>query len=298
MKCKVCRGPAIVKFPAHNANFCTQHFDEFFIRQVEKAIRRYNLLKRGEKVLVAVSGGKDSLVTVDVLSRLGYPVRGLHVDLGIGDNGFSTESIECCQQFFRARSLPLEIFSLQDKFGKNIKDAGKKFDRFCSICGMTKRYVMNYGAWIHKVDALATGHNLDDLSAALFANLMRWDVRYLAKGSPYLPPEGKFSRKIKPLALLTEKEIATYAEIHAIKVVSAICPYSQAAKFKRYKNLLAAVEEPSPGTKRSFYAGYLKNIDLFQQHADAAPSLNPCHSCGMPTTVKVCSFCKIWRDEN
>jgi uncharacterized protein (TIGR00269 family) len=298
MKCKVCRGPAIAKFPAHNANFCAEHFDQFFGRQVEKAIRRYRMLQPGDRVLVAVSGGKDSLVVADILSRLGYDVHGLHINLGIEDNGFSDQSLDICRHFFTDRGLPLEIFSLQEQFGKRIKDVGRRFDRFCSICGMTKRHLMNARAVEQGLDALATGHNLDDLSAALFANLMRWDVRYLAKGVPCLPPEGGFCRKIKPLALLTEKEIATYAAVRKIKVVTATCPHSREAKFKRYKELLAAVEEQSPGTKRAFYEGYVRTVPLFQGHAEAAPGLRPCRVCGMPTTVEVCTFCKVWRQEH
>jgi uncharacterized protein (TIGR00269 family) len=295
MKCKVCREPALVKLPAHNANFCATHFDAFFLRQVEKAIRRYRMLRPGDRVLVAVSGGKDSLTVVDVLHRLGYDVRGLHIDLGVAENQFSAESLTVCREFFAARGLPLEVYSLREQFGKSIGDVGRRFDRFCSICGMTKRHLMNARAYQQGLDALATGHNLDDLSAALFANLMRWDLRYLAKGAPCLPPEGNFCRKIKPLALLSEKEISTYAQVHAFRVVTATCPHSREAKFKRYKELLAAVEEQSPGTRRAFYEGYVRIVPLFQAHAEATPELKPCAVCGMPTTVEVCTFCKTWR---
>lgn len=295
MKCKVCRGPALAGFPAHNANFCAEHLDQFFLRQVEKAVRRYRMLQAADRVLVAVSGGKDSLVVADVLDRLGYAVRGVHVDLGIDDNNFSSESIASCRRFFTSRGLSLEVFSLKDRFGRSIKDVGRRLDRFCSVCGMTKRYVMNALAVEQGLEALATGHNLDDLSAALFANLMRWDLRYLAKGLPSLPPEGGFCRKIKPLALLSEKEIASYAAAREIRVVTATCPHSREAKFKRYKELLTAVEQKSPGTKRAFYEGYVQTASVFQAAPQAAPALKPCAVCGMPTSVEVCTFCKLWR---
>ncbi|MBE0465967.1 MAG: tRNA 2-thiocytidine biosynthesis protein TtcA, partial [Candidatus Desulforudis sp.] len=264
MKCKVCRGAAIVQFPAHNANFCAEHLDQFFVRQIEKTIRRHRMLAPRENVLVAVSGGKDSLVVADVLTRLGYEVRGLHVDLGIEDNGFSDQSLDICRRFFTDRGLLLEVFSLKSEFGKGIKDAGRRFDRFCSVCGMTKRHLMNARAVEQGVDALATGHHLDDLSAALFANLLRWDLRYLAKGVPCLPPDDGFCRKIKPLALVSEKETAAYAAMRGIEVVTATCPFSREAKFKHYKELLSAVEQKSPGSKRAFYEGYVQTAALFQ----------------------------------
>lgn len=297
MKCKVCKGEAFVKFPAHNAAFCEEHFDAFFIRQVAKAIRRYRMLSPGASVMVAVSGGKDSLVVADVLSRLGYAVRGLHISLGIEENGFSAESLEVSASFFARRGLPLQVFDLKETFGMSVVEAGRRFPRFCSLCGMTKRYLMNRMAAEAGVEALVTGHNLDDLASALMANVLRWDLHYLAKTLPVLPAENGFARKVKPLALLTEREIATYAEMHAIQVVTARCPYSGEAKFPRFKRVLNEIEEQSPGTKRRFYEGYVEVAHLFQAAGDRDDGtvLRPCTVCGMPTSVEVCSFCKTWR---
>ncbi|MDI6709542.1 MAG: ATP-binding protein [Bacillota bacterium] len=296
MKCKVCKGEAFIKFPAHNAAFCEEHFDAFFIRQVEKAIRRYGMLSPGAGVMVAVSGGKDSLVVADVLSLLGYAVRGLHIDLGIDDNGFSAQSREVSASFFSRRGLPLQVLDLRETFGMSVVEAGRRFPRFCSLCGMTKRYLMNRTAAEAGVEALVTGHNLDDLASALLANVLRWDLRYLAKTLPVLPGENGFARKVKPLALLSEREIAAYAGVHAIQVVTARCPYSTEAKFLRFKRVLNDIEDQSPGTKRRFYEGYVDAAHLFQTSGGVqGGALRPCTVCGMPTSAEVCSFCKTWR---
>lgn len=297
VKCKVCRGPAFIQFREHNANFCEEHFDQFFLRRVERAIRRYRMLAPGDRVLVAVSGGKDSLVAADVLSRLGYQVTGLHVALGIDGNDFSEESARVSREFFTRRNLGLEIYDVRDRFGKSITEVGRRFPRFCAVCGLTKRHVMNARAVKSGVAALATGHNLDDQAAALFANVMRWDIRYLAKTLPSLPGEHGFAPKIKPLVLLSEKEITAYARLHTIRVVEARCPYSAEAKFKRYKRMLAEVERESPGTRRSFYEGYVRVAHLFQAENQEDRLLAPCAVCKMPTTVQVCSFCRMWRPE-
>ncbi|MCL0063278.1 adenine nucleotide alpha hydrolase family protein [Peptococcaceae bacterium] len=295
MKCTVCKQPAVIRLPSHHARFCAEHFDVFFMRRVEKAIKRYKLLKKGERVLVAVSGGKDSLVVTDVLHRLGYDVCGLHIDLGISANQFSAESLEVCREFFSKRNIPLEVYNLKEKFGKTIEDVGERIGRFCSTCGMTKRYVMNAVAHQKKVDALATGHNLDDLSAALFANLLRWEMRYLSKGTPHLPAEGNFCRKIKPLVLLFENEIHFYAKLHNLRVVTASCPHSKKAKFKRYKELLDSIEQKSPGTKRFFYEKYSQIAHIFKAENEAKISLRPCSICNMPTSTEICAFCKTWK---
>ena len=69
MKCRVCRGPAVVDLPRHNANFCAEHLVKLCRDQVAKAIADHDMLAEGERALVAVSGGKDSLAAVGSAGR-------------------------------------------------------------------------------------------------------------------------------------------------------------------------------------------------------------------------------------
>ena len=84
MKCRSCRGPAVIEIRRHHAAFCTEHFLAMFRTQVEKAIRRLQMMGHEDRILLAVSGGKDSLALWDVLLDLGYDVTGLYLGLGIG----------------------------------------------------------------------------------------------------------------------------------------------------------------------------------------------------------------------
>ncbi|MEW6573728.1 MAG: ATP-binding protein [Bacillota bacterium] len=295
MKCRVCKEPAIAKFPAHNAAFCEAHFDAFFLRQVAHTVKKYRMLPPEARVVVALSGGKDSLATALVLHRLGYPVEGLFIDLGIEENAFSSASREACEEFCTAWSIPLHIVSLKENFGRTIPDIARRYPRLCAICGITKRHLMNEYTLKSRADALATGHTLDDMAAALFANLLRWDLHYLAKGLPVLPAENGFARKIKPLALQSEEEIATFARLHGIKPVAARCPYAAEAKFKRYKVMLNALEDESPGLKRAFYDGYTQNTHRFREET-ARPPLTACAVCGLPAAASPCTFCRVWRN--
>ena len=85
MKCRVCRGPAVIDLRRHNANFCSEHFLRFAREQVARAIDDFEMLEPGDRVLVAVSGGKDSLAVWDILRALGYDADGLYIGLGIGE---------------------------------------------------------------------------------------------------------------------------------------------------------------------------------------------------------------------
>ena len=89
-KCRVCGERAIIDLPRHNANFCAEHLLQLCRRQVEKAIDDYEMFSRDERLLVAVSGGKDSLAIWDILVEAGYQADGFYVGLGIGD--YSDES--------------------------------------------------------------------------------------------------------------------------------------------------------------------------------------------------------------
>lgn len=305
LKCTVCRGEAEVRLPAHNSKFCREHFDRFFLRQVEKVISEFRMLEAGAPVLVAVSGGKDSLTVADVLARLGYSVVGLHIDLGIHSGGFSAASREASERFFARLGRPLHILSLEEEFGLGVPQVVRRFDRPCAVCGLTKRHLLNEYAYRHGFTALATGHHLDDLSSTLLANVLRWDTRYLRKTLPVLPAGDGLARKIKPLALLTAEEIRTYARFRGIEPVLGNCPFSAEAKFKRYARLLDAVEDESPGTKRGFYQNFLRIASVFAEPAPAAgqaprselPELRRCRVCGAPTPSEVCAFCRIWRPD-
>ena len=122
-KCRVCRGPAIIDLPRHNANFCAEHLLQLCRRQVEKAISDFEMLRPGERVLVAVSGGKDSLALWDLLAELGYEADGLYIGLGIGD--YSDVSGRYAREFAEARGLRLHEVDLRETHGYDVPTAAK-----------------------------------------------------------------------------------------------------------------------------------------------------------------------------
>src|SRR5438309_501000 len=83
MKCRVCRGAAVIDVRRQNANYCSEHFLRMCRDQVAKAIDEHEMIRPGERALVAVSGGKDSLAVWDILLELGYEAAGYCVLRGI-----------------------------------------------------------------------------------------------------------------------------------------------------------------------------------------------------------------------
>ncbi len=293
MKCTRCREKAVVALPSHTAGFCSSCFLVFFERQVQKAIKDNQLFTFDDRILIALSGGKDSLALARQLKNLGYDITGLHIDLAIPES--SPAARDHVERFCQTNAISLHVLEMAG-LGMAIPEVKAKIKRpVCSICGKIKRYYFNRFALDNGFDVLATGHNLDDEAARLFSNVFRWDSAYLADQGPLLPAENGFIRKVKPLYRLSEYETASFCFISGIEYGFAPCPYSKGASFTFYKTLLDELEHKQPGRKFSFYQGFLQRgqkafsaIDM-----EEGARLSPCSICSYPTSQVTCGICRL-----
>ena len=292
MKCRKCGESAVLELRRHNAAFCAPDFLDFFRNQVREAIRKYRMLEKDEHVLVAVSGGKDSLALWDVLIDEGYTTTGLYLDLGIFD--YSIESRAKCGTFAAARGVPLIVRSVAEEVGAPvpvIKDVTRRPP--CSGCGLSKRFLMNRVALDHGIGVVATGHNLDDEAATLFGSITHWHTDALARQSPALPStHAKLARRVKPLYRLSERETAAYAFVRKIDYIVEECPFAKGATSIAHKETLSRMEDASPGAKHNFLFGFLEKGRAAFERAEAV-ELRECVRCGQVTTGTVCAFCKL-----
>ena len=304
MKCRKCGESAAINMRQHRLALCAAHFLEWVPDQAQRAIEGYEMFRPTDRILVAVSGGKDSLALWDVLGRLGYRADGLYIGLGIdGGFGYSDQSLARCQAFAQSRDLRLITVDVPETQGASIPQAARLTQRGrqrpCSVCGLTKRHVMNQVAAHEGYDVLATGHNLDDEAAVLFGNTLAWATGYLGRQGPVLPAEGGFVRKVKPFCRLYERESAAYALLRGISYVYDECPHAAGATNLAHKELLNRLEAERPGAKLSFYLSFLRaRTEGRLQMAAAATSdraLHACPSCGQPTSApELCTFCSTW----
>jgi tRNA(Ile)-lysidine synthase TilS/MesJ len=310
MKCKRCRrAEAAVDLPSHHSAFCPDCFFVFFQRQVKEGIRKFRLLSPEDRVLVCVSGGKDSLVLWDVLMELGYETEGLYIDLGI--EGYSERSREKVLAYSESRGKTPIVVELE-KEGIPIPEAARcaRMEE-CSVCGTVKRYFFNRVAADGNFTVVATGHNLDDEAARLLGNLLHWHRDHLSRQHPFLPDAGEgLVRKVKPLWRVSELETASYGFLKGIDYVTEECPMSEDATSLVYKEALSLVEEQMPGTRTVFYQGFLDPGNPLRRApgerprreaaegeaggmAEGAGTPRACASCGAPTYAETCSFCRL-----
>ena len=305
MRCRKCGTSAAINMRQHKLALCRAHFLEWLPEQTERAIGHYRMFEPGEKLLVAVSGGKDSLTLWDVLHRLGYAADGLYIDLGIDERiGYSAKSRALCEEFAAARGLRLQVVSVPREYGASIPEVARQSVRGrnkpCSVCGLVKRHIMNRICHGQGYAALATGHNLDDEAAVLLHNAMTWSGGYLARQSPVLPSTRPgLARKVKPFCRIYERETAAYALLQKIDYIYEECPFSEGSSTLYYKNLLNRIEEDRPGAKLQFFLSFLqaKEQGLFAPGASGDADLHDCESCGQPTSAPgKCAFCRLWEN--
>lgn len=290
MRCTRCKGAAVIEIRRHNAAYCKDCFLVVFRSQVERAIDDRRMMDRGDRILVAVSGGKDSLALWDVLLGMGLEADGLYLGLGIGE--YSDRSARVTRGFAEERGARLLTVDLAETYGFDVPTAGRKGGRStCAVCGLSKRYVFNTAALDGGYDVIATGHNLDDEAATLLGNTLRWNTEYIARQSPVLPAKARMVKKVKPLYRLSELETAAYAFLRGIEYVLEECPLVEGNTQLRYKEAMNAIEARSPGTKAQFFLGYLdRGRPLFR--AEDTAEIGACARCDQPTTGRFCAFCR------
>ena len=304
MKCKVCREHAILDIRRHNVAFCREHFLDHAEKQVARAIKEFKMFRPDDRLLIAVSGGKDSLALWDILLNLGYDVTGFYLDLGIG--GYSTRSKEASIAFAGARGAKLIVRSLSQEHGFTVPELARLTSRVpCSGCGLNKRYEFNRAALEEGFDILVTGHNLDDEVATLFGNLLHWNTDMLGRQGPVLEErvlrDGDGSRvalvrKAKPLVRLAERETAAYALLRGIDYMIEECPMVEGNTQHKYKYAITQLEEASPGTKQQMYFGFLKKAAHHFRDDEADVEFTACNTCGALTVDSAsgeprCAFC-------
>ncbi len=310
LKCSKCDNPAIIRIGYANLNLCKEHFIEYFESRFERIIEKYKMLEGSKKVAVAVSGGKDSATLLHLMNKMkdkyNIELIGITIDLGINkhDSRYSAKSVEYAIKNYELLGVKYKIVKVSEDYGFTIDDAAKKLRRpVCSTCGLTKRYILNKVAAELGADTLATAHNLNDTAQFVLHGYFSGDVENLARLRAIAPAEKGFIKKIKPLFLVPEKEIATYAILKNIPFITDSCPYVSLRLGGRSQTILRRkieeIEDELPG----FMAYLVENFEnkirpaLEKEYGirEEEKEGHRCKICGMPTPPgrDICSFCAI-----
>ncbi|MCE4614621.1 MAG: tRNA 2-thiocytidine biosynthesis TtcA family protein [Desulfurococcales archaeon] len=302
-RCRICGKPGYVYVDEYKGYLCKEHYSRFIESKVDRCVKRYALLGGVKRLLIGLSGGKDSTTLSYVLHKLygdKIEMEGIHIDLGIPE--YSKESREIVYKLSYLIGINVTYVDLRREYGFSIKKAAdyyfsKKINRPpCSVCGTVKRYILNKYALENGFNAIATGHNLDDILRFATTNIVTGQILELAK---QLPGEEsthpKLVMKIRPLCLISNKEASNYIVANRLPIVKKPCPYKPPEK--KLAAMLAGKIEEIESIIPGFKSMYITNLwsKLIPSIKAKPKKLNECKICGMPTSGKVCSFCRIRR---
>jgi len=295
MKCDFCSKEVVTFLRYNGAHLCAEHFSRYVERRVKKEIRKEVDLESGDVVGVAVSGGKDSMVTLSILDSIFNAKNGIRlvcISIDEGISGYRPPSLEVVRRFCADRGIEYRERSFTELSGLTMDSiapvSGENTP--CTYCGVFRRKLMNNEA--HNVCAkyLATGHNLDDLAQSVMMNFVRGDVDRMARLGPHTNLRPGLIPRFYPLRMIPEKESLLYALVNEIPHWDGECPYWEAALRNEYRDLVDGLDDRSPGTKYSILASYDRIRPLVREDLGTA-DVRFC-PCGEPCNEKRCKACE------
>ncbi len=253
------------------------------------------MLKYDDRIAVAVSGGKDSLTLLRVLTKIEakFPkssMVAITVDEGISI--YRDEAIKNAEDFIsRMNGIEHIKISFKELFGFTLDDVVKDgiVDRAgikpCTVCGILRRRALDIMARRVGATVITTAHTLDDVVQTYLMNVFRGDVDKQPFGIR-TEIEGLVPR-VAPFKLTPEDEVVMYAYLHGIPFQSHVCPYARTSMRNIIRNFLTEYEENHPGTLYTALTSFERLIK---------PSnilIQKCKVCGVPTSRKICRTCEI-----
>jgi tRNA 2-thiocytidine biosynthesis protein TtcA len=214
----------------------------------ESALRRYSMIEEGDRILVAVSGGKDSTsLAYDLAAKrrwwpARYEIRALHI---------ATDFCSCCKKtalFDLLASWGIEALSIDVPVIGRLKP-GRSMN--CYWCSTQRRTELILYAMAEGFNKIALGHHLDDIVETLMMNML-----YKGQVSGMLPvlKYGKYPVSvIRPLALCEERQVIAFAEEKGFRSAACTCPYGRDSKRREVRERLASLTGGSSRLKRNLF---------------------------------------------
>lgn len=271
-------------------------FNEKIFTRINNLISEYGLIKEGELIALALSGGKDSVLTLHALKNyqdiLDFDLVAISVDEGI--EGYRSHGVEAAVSNAEELGVKLIQKSFKEEEGFPLDDIYQNFKSACIPCGVFRRNILNRSAYELGADKIATGHNLDDEIQSFLMSFARGDTIKFSKFGPELDViHPKLVPRIKPLWNTPEKEVGMWAVLNSINIHLEECPYSKLSLRAKIKGFLNDAEDKNPGVKQNIMKSFQK-ILAFDN--DINTHLNECAICGEPTSSEICKACEIKKE--
>ena len=283
-------------------------FNKIIFSRINKLIIDYNLIENGDTIAIALSGGKDSVLTLNALANyqhncnnisnnvkenidndFDFNLLAISVDEGIA--GYRNYGIDVAISNAEELGIKLILKSFKSEIGFNLDDIYHHFKSACIPCGVFRRNILNKTAYEIGANKIATGHNLDDEIQSFLMSFARGDTLKFSKFGPVLDTiHPKLIPRIKPLWNTPEKDVGTWAVMNDINIHLDECPYSSLSLRGKTKDFLNRTESKYPGTKENIMESFKKTILGIKSHNT---NVNECKKCGEPSSRLICMSCEM-----
>ena len=262
--------------------------------KVKQTIRKYKLLSKKDRIIVALSGGKDSTTVLYLLSKLGYDVSALHIDLGLGE--YSERCLEKIKQSCKEQNIKLHIIDIKKLFGTRMcyirSGVQQKVNvSNCLVCGVIKKSLLNKEARKLKADKIVTGHNLDDEAQTVIINFLQGNLMLGANSGPITGSikDKKFVPRVKPLFFIPEKDIRKYSKTMKFPVIYEKCPCAVSSLRIKTRFFLQDKEE---NMKLQIVNNFLRMLPKLRKKLHNQKVIY-CEICEEPSRNKICKKCEL-----
>jgi uncharacterized protein (TIGR00269 family) len=293
--------------PYSGEKLCAKCFCQSIEDKVRATIAKYDMFKLDDKIMVAVSGGKDSITLLYILAKIekNFPkARLCAVTVDEGIEGYRDEALNFATENCRKLGVEHVLISFKDLYGVKLDELvqiirdKKNGITPCAYCGVLRRRALNLAARKAGVNKLATAHNLDDEAQTIMLNMIRGEALRLARVKPVLNERHpKFVQRVKPFTEVPEREIAFYAYLRKIKFQGVPCPYASTALRSDLRTMLNRLEEKHAGIKFTLLKSAEKIRPALERITEKS-KLHSCKICEEPTIGDVCKTCKMLLELN
>jgi len=294
--CSSCGGTPFYTRRYSGEVLCRSCFRASIVEKTRRTISKYKMVGHGERVGVAVSGGKDSLSLLHIMKELSahndWQLIALSVDEGV--QGYRDEALAHAKSEAEKLGIETLFVSYKELFGFSLDQAlgwDGRDTSSCSFCGVFRRRAIDEAASKAGVAVVATAHNLDDYVQTFIMNLFHGDVSRISWLDPSYSDADFPVRRVKPFMEIYEAEVALFAFESGIPFQSVSCPYMHEGLRSEVRDYLNEMEAKHPGMKNVLFRSGLDIISHYTP-ADAKATI-PCSKCGKPSSSGLCSVCRL-----
>ncbi|MDI6690549.1 MAG: TIGR00269 family protein [Candidatus Bathyarchaeota archaeon] len=307
VQCSICKRREAFFYRQYSGEkLCKKCFTESIEAKVKATIAKYGMLQFDDRIVIAVSGGKDSVSLLHILAKIerDYPKASLMaVTVDEGIRGYRDEALKIARENCKKLGIPHHMVSFKELYGYRLDEIVKKVKEKrdlkltpCAYCSVMRRKALNITARKLEANKIATAHTLDDETQTILLNIFHGDILRIARGKPVADEtHPKLVQKVKPFCEIPEKETALYAYVKKIKFQSMPCPYASEALRNDIRIMLNRMEEKHAGIKFTIFNSIEKVRPALEKLA-RREGLKECSECGEPTTDRICKACQMLKE--